>query len=135
MKPRTLIPYLIALFVAGMVIAGGALFVTKTHVGLAKRFEAFKADLLARKKAGKLPPEWQGKDIEGLDLEHSRMHLPADAQLWLDTANALESHRAALIAGVLVLCLGVAAGWHWRCGRGKVTRSPAPTASPAGPVR
>ncbi len=130
MTPRTLVPYVIALFVADLAVAGGLLFVAKTRSGLQKRFETMKADLLARQKAGTLPPEWQGKDIPGLDLAQIQKALPPDAHLALDVADFLATHRVTLVAAVLLLCLGAAAlfnRWH---GPGEL-----PVQPPGGPVR
>jgi hypothetical protein len=131
---KSIVPYLIALGVAGLVIAGGILFVTSTRRGVLQQVERYKADLRAKQKAGTLPPEWRGRDIENLDARQIQMRVSSEAQTFLDIAELLITFRLALIAAVVMLAL--AAAWVVSRWRGvKVTDSPSPTASPAVPTR
>jgi hypothetical protein len=130
MTPRKIVPYLIALFIAGMIIAGAWLFVGWTHKGMQQRFETYKKGLLAMNKAGTLPAEWQGQDIEKLEASQVQMQIPPEAQAYWDVADFLSNQALWLITGVVMLCLAVA----FMVDR-KITDSPLPTASPAGRAR
>jgi hypothetical protein len=130
MKFRNVLPYVLALFIAGMIIAGAWLFVGWTHKGMQQRFDTYKKGLLAMKKAGTLPAEWQGRDIEKLEASQVQMQIPPEAHTYLDVADFLSNQALWLIIAVVMLCLAVA----FVVNR-KITDSLSPTASPAGRVQ
>jgi hypothetical protein len=105
MTPRKYVPYVVALFLAGMIIAGGWLFVGWTHKSMQQHFEIYKKGLLDMKKAGTLPAEWQGKDIENLQAAEVQMQLPPQAQTYLDVADWLTTNALAVILATVLFCV------------------------------
>lgn len=101
--------YLVASFVASLIIAGGFLFAWLTNRQVESQI---RAAVRQQQESGELPPELQGKDIESLrlqDLHDFRVKLPASSQWRLDLARMVTVLWYLWAPAVIGLCFGVAA--------------------------
>lgn len=108
--------YAIALVVAVLLIAAGALFVRLTF----RSFEAkVRESLRQQQQAGTLPPELQGADIESVNVWQSDMmvKVPRGEQARLEAAMLLSDTWYIWAPLVLAVCLGAAALAGRRRGR------------------
>ncbi len=101
--------YVVASLIACLIVSAGTLFVWQTRSRLQGRFEEFKNDLKAKKEAGQLPPEWQGVDLDQLELSQVGITLPHSEQTRLGIANLLSTFWYLLVPLAFIVCLGVAA--------------------------
>ena len=94
--------YIIAIVVAGLVIAGGAWFVRQTELSLKQRLWAAIQD---EQVAGRLPADIDAEHVESADVG---VNLPPAEILRLTIANALVAGRFVLASAVLFGSLGIA---------------------------
>jgi hypothetical protein len=112
-KRRTMLTYTITLVIFLVFLGAGFAFVRFTQARTADRFEQFKNNLKHLNETNQLPEEWQGVDLEKLDLSQNQMRLLEDEALMLDIAAALSDHCYFLIGVGLLACLGLAALVNW----------------------
>jgi hypothetical protein len=94
--------YIVAVILAGAIIAGGAWFVRHTERSLKERVrEAIKQGQVS----GQLPPDIDAEEIDSADFG---MEMPAAEQLRLMIAYALYAWRWVLVPAVLLSSLGIA---------------------------
>jgi hypothetical protein len=105
---RTMFPYLIAVGIASLLIGLGALFIIHTKQQLNQHLTEQKTLLKQQAAEGKLPPEWQGVNIDAIELSQLQMQLPPDLHARLDIADALSDWWFVLIPIVVGVCLLVA---------------------------
>jgi hypothetical protein len=103
------IRYLVATFVACIIIGAGIVFVRQTNERMQGRFEEFRKDLVVKKEAGQLPPEWQGVDLDNLQIDQIKMRVTQDEMTRIDIARFLTAYGYFLAVLVFAACLGVAA--------------------------
>jgi hypothetical protein len=94
--------YIVAIVVAGLVIAGGAWFVRQTELSLKQRLQAA---IKEEQAAGRLPADLDVEQVESADIG---VDLPSSEILRLTIANALVAGRFVLPAVVLLGSLGIA---------------------------
>ncbi len=106
--------YVIALAVAALLIAGGALYARLTF----RSFEAqVRRSLRQQQEAGTLPPELQGADIDAVNVWDGgfQMKLTRGQEAWLQAALVLADLWYVWAPLVVGLCLGAAAlAGRWR---------------------
>jgi len=100
--------YLAGILLALMLISGGTAFVLFVRSEIKQHFQLEKRKLLASKAAGQLPLEWQGVDIENLEVTQLEMRVPERLHFRLDLADFLSSFKYILIPLVVCLFLGIA---------------------------
>lgn len=99
--------YIIAVVIAFLIIGAGYLFVLNTRSTLQQRVAALKTELQQKKALGQLPPEWQGIDIDQLELSSLSMKLSEAEHTRLDIADLLTSYWYAFGLIAFAVCLGV----------------------------
>jgi hypothetical protein len=100
--------YIVAALVACLFIGAGIVFVRQTNAKFFGNFEEFRQDLIAKRNAGKLPPEWQGVDLDDLRIDEMKMKVTHDDIVRLDISRFLTAYRYFLAVLVFAVCLGVA---------------------------
>jgi hypothetical protein len=101
--------YIVAAVVACLLIGAGIAFVRQTNARFQGGFEEFRKDLVAKREAGQLPPEWQGVDLDDLRVDQIKMPVPYDDLIRLDISRFLTKYSYFLAVLVFAVCLGVAA--------------------------
>lgn len=115
--------YLIAVTIAGLVIAGLWVFWWWNH-DLVER--QVRQQLRQDKEQGKLAPEFQGVDIETLDLSNYSVRVSRDVMGRANAARFLGGTWYLWMPAVLLMCLGAAA----LIGRWRLSRNPIQDAGP-----
>jgi hypothetical protein len=101
--------YIVAALVACLLIGAGIVFVRQTNARFQGILEESRQDLIAKRDAGKLPPEWQGVDLDELGIDQIKMPVPYDYLIRLDISRYLTKYAYVLAVFVFAVCLGVAA--------------------------
>ena len=97
--------YIVAVIVAGLLVAGGILFVRQTYRGVEQEI---RQSLLREKQAGTLPPEFQNVDIESGKLPDMQISLPAGLDWRIKVSMWLEDFWHILAPLTVAICLAVA---------------------------
>ncbi len=127
--------YLVALTVACVLIAAGLIFAWQAQASMQRRFDQFKEELRAQKAAGKLPPEWEGVDLDHVEL---KMKVTSVEITRLNISRWLSKYWYVFVLFVLAICLGLAAvagkmiGSHEAMGRCSDATGCAPGADSGG---
>jgi hypothetical protein len=101
--------YIVAAVVACLLIGAGIVFVRQTNARFQGLFEESRQDLIAKREAGQLPPEWQGVDLDDLRIDQIKMPVTQDDMTRLDISRFLTKYAYVLAVFVFAVCLGVAA--------------------------
>lgn len=119
MTGRASLPYLIAGTVACVIVAGGIVFVRHSRGLLQARLEAARRQLGVEEEQGRLPPEWQGGDLENLHSGDVGLKVPDGDMTRIAVAELLATFWYVFVPMVLATCLGTAA----LCSRESVGRN------------
>jgi hypothetical protein len=100
--------YVIALIGAAVIIGGVTLYIRQMPGSIE---EAVRQKLREAERAGKLPPEFQGVDIESPDLRlpDFALRLPAEADERVQLAMFLSDYWFVWAPLVVAVCVGLAA--------------------------
>lgn len=99
--------YIVAVVIAFLIIGAGCLFVLNTRSSLQQPVVALKAELQQKKALGQLPPEWQGIDIDQLELSSLSIRLSEIEHTRLDIADLLVGYWYAFGLIAFAVCLRV----------------------------
>ena len=109
MKRQRVVSYMVAVLIAAPIVGVAFAFVQQTRSNMQARAEKMKDDLKAKREAGQLPPEWQGVDLDNLQLNQLGMRLTPSEMTSLEIADFLATYSYLLIALVLAACWGITA--------------------------
>jgi hypothetical protein len=94
--------YIVAIVLAGLIIAGGAWFVRHTEQSLRQRV---RASIKEDQAAGRLPPDIEAEQVDPADWG---IELPRSEMLRVQIAEAVTAWRFVLASAVLLGSLGIA---------------------------
>ena len=97
--------FAIAIGFACLFVAGGFAFVRYSDGLMKARFDQARERLKAKRDAGALPPEWQGVDLDKLDMADYAIRLPAWDEWCISTGRWMSRLWYLWVPLVFAVCL------------------------------
>jgi hypothetical protein len=94
---------------AALIVGLAFAFVQQTRSRIKARAAKVREDLKAKRKAGQLEPEWEGVDLDNLQINQLGVRLTRGEMTSVEIADFLAAYSYLLIALVLAACWGIMA--------------------------
>jgi hypothetical protein len=98
---------MVTILLAGLIFGVAFAFVRRTRNMMQARLKRMKDDLKAKRVAGRLPPEWQGVDLDNLQLSQLSVLLTRREMRRVQIADFFAEYSYLLMALVLAACWGI----------------------------